>query len=149
LQVCESVARKVPFVFAYILDEDEQKRNEIHAFAKRHNLPCIIKSAGHRASGDDTIQEWLSYFRDARYIIADSFHGTVFSILFNKDFMVYSNHERGNSRFISLLECFNLSNRLTYSLPMDIDGINWEDVNTIHNRLRYESIEWLKTNLTK
>lgn len=95
------------------------------------------------ANAKDTIEKWLSYFRDAKYVITDSFHGTVFSILFNKDFMVYGNNKRGNSRFNSLLGLFSLQNRLTASIPNEWPAIDWNTVNVAHRLKREESINWL------
>ena len=43
--------------------------------------------------------------------MTDSFHACVFSILFNKPFVVVGNASRGNTRFDSLLEMFELQNR--------------------------------------
>ena len=58
------------------------------------------------------VEEWLKGFVDAKFIITDSFHACVFSIIFQKPFVVISNKERGNDRFISLLQDFHLSDRL-------------------------------------
>nr|WP_321522361.1 polysaccharide pyruvyl transferase family protein [uncultured Macellibacteroides sp.] len=149
LAVCSNVMKHEPFVFAYILDEDASKLKEIVEFAKSKNLPYIIKSAGPNVKENDTVEQWLSYFRDAKYIIADSFHGTVFSIIFNKDFMVYRNDSRGNSRFQTLLECFSLSDRLVNSIPNDWHEINWKKVNEHHDFVKDESIYWLKNQLSK
>jgi exopolysaccharide biosynthesis predicted pyruvyltransferase EpsI len=49
---------------------------------------------------------------DAKYVVTDSFHGTIFSILFNKPFIAIANDTRGVTRFISLLKMFNLEERL-------------------------------------
>ena len=99
------------------------------------------------ANATDTIEEWLSYFRDAKYVITDSFHGTVFSIMFNKDFMVYGNNKRGNSRFNSLLGLFSLQNRLVASIPNEWPVIDWDTVNCAHKSKREESINWLMSKL--
>lgn len=147
LQACIDVECKKPFVFAYILDESEKKISEIKHFAAAKGLDYMIKSAGPKAVAKDTIEEWLSYFRDAKYIITDSFHGTVFSILFNKDFMVYGNNKRGNSRFNSLLGLFSLKNRLTTSIPDKWSDIDWNAVNCAHKSKREESINWLMSKL--
>ena len=48
-------------------------------------------------------------------IITDSYHGTVFSIIFNKPFISYINIRRGKGRFLSLIDTFNLSNRIIYN----------------------------------
>jgi hypothetical protein len=48
----------------------------------------------------------------ADFVVTDSFHGTVFSILFNKNFFTVGNSNRGMSRFRSLLKLFDLEDRL-------------------------------------
>ena len=58
--------------------------------------------------------EWLRGFRDAEFIVTDSFHGTVFSIIFNKPFIAIGNESRGMSRFQSLLKMFGLEDRLVF-----------------------------------
>lgn len=53
--------------------------------------------------------------------IVDSFHGMVFSIIFNKPFWAIGNVSRGMSRFTSLLKMFHLEDRL-------LDADNLDDV---------------------
>jgi len=57
------------------------------------------------------VSAWIKGFIDADFVITDSFHGTVFSILFNKPFIAVGNSKRGMSRFTSLLNIFNLEER--------------------------------------
>ena len=59
-----------------------------------------------------SIPQWLASFRNARYVITDSFHGCVFSIIFRKDFAVIINNERGSDRFTSLLRILELEDRI-------------------------------------
>ena len=80
-------------------------------------------------------------------MFTDSFHGTVFSILFNKDFIVIGNKERGNSRFDSLLSLFGLQERYT-SNPQTIqyllsEKIDWNRVNQKLKSERERSLAWL------
>jgi hypothetical protein len=46
-------------------------------------------------------------FRDAAYVVTDSFHGTIFSIIFEKRFRCVYNKVRGTARFESLLNLYN------------------------------------------
>jgi len=66
---------------------------------------------------------------DAQFVVTDSFHGTVFSILFNKPFIAIANKERGLTRFTSLLKLFHLEDRLFFSsedfVPENLKEINW------------------------
>jgi len=60
---------------------------------------------------------------DAEFVVTDSFHGTVFSIIFNKPFLAIGNKKRGISRFVSLLEIFGLEERLVFNNNPDIKKI--------------------------
>lgn len=72
------------------------------------------------------VEKWLAGFRDAKFVITDSFHACVFSIIFNKPFVVLGNHKRGMSRFNSLLNEFKLQNRLVSNIDefLLIDNIS-------------------------
>lgn len=97
------------------------------------------------------VTRWLRSFKDAKMVVTDSFHGCVFSIIFNKPFWVIGNSNRGLSRFKSLLCLFNLENRLidinrisdyTWNAPID-----WENVNSIKEKLRKDSMSFIKEHL--
>ena len=97
--------------------------------------------------------QWLKGFADANFVITDSFHGTVFSILFNIPFVSIANVHRGSARFESVLGMFGLSNRLVTDInDINIDDllnteINWEDVNAILKSERVKAIHFLTSNL--
>ena len=99
-----------------------------------------------------SIEEWLSSFNDADFIVTDSFHGTVLSIIFEKPFITIINKERGASRFESFLSLLGLSHRMIDNLS-DFDEsllVNDIDYNSIKHKiedLREVSIGFLKTNL--
>ena len=147
-ELCKDIPKHEPFVFAYILDMDERKIAEIKTLSESHGLPYFIKSAGPNIETSDSIELWLSYFRDAAYVITDSFHGTAFSINYNKDFLVFDNVERGNSRFESLLNLLNLKNRVVKSVIDRCSSINWNEVNQLLNSERQRCQDWLKKSLS-
>jgi polysaccharide pyruvyl transferase WcaK-like protein len=95
------------------------------------------------------VTQWLQSFMDAKFIVTDSFHGTVFSILFNKPFIAIGNKERGQARFSSLLRTFNLENRLVTSLwnehinEIILNKIDWNSINRIISYKRKDSIHFL------
>lgn len=148
----EHLCKDVPatdgkFLAAYILDLTPEKRNFINNIAKEHGLKPIIFRAD--LSGSLTIEEWISMFRDAQYVVTDSFHGTVFSIIFNKPFLSITNKFRGGSRFYSLLEKFSLTDRVvdTFTTSPALKEIDWEDVNKIICNLRNSAYSYLTSNL--
>lgn len=58
------------------------------------------------------IEQWLKSFRDSQFVVTDSFHACVFSILYKKNFVVLVNRKRGASRIESLLGMFGLEDRI-------------------------------------
>ena len=142
-------------LFHYILDPSEEKMALIESVALRHNykpftiLPKYKEEYRSKVDVKHRIEDcvypsvtsWLRGFMDAEMVIVDSFHGAVFSIIFNKRFWVFANAERGNARFESLLGMFGLNDRMvtTELLTEDFDWnkeIDWERVNEILNNER-------------
>lgn len=148
IKLCSHIPKRKPFVFAYILDGSEDKNTVVNALSERIGLPCIIKGAGNAISADDTIELWISYFRDAAFVITDSFHGMAFSIIFNNEFLVFGNENRGNSRFDSLLDLLDLKNRIIKNMPSEhLGNINWDSVNVRRENAIKSSKLWLMQNL--
>lgn len=119
-------------LFAYILDRDDDKIQHINKIAAQLGLNAIIKGADDDLSENDSIEKWLSYFRDAQYVITDSFHGCAFSIIYNVDFHALGNINRGLTRMSSLLKSVGLINRLVTTLKMNdyiVSKVNWSCVN--------------------
>lgn len=109
-------------LLTYLLDENPKKTEFIRLAAQALGSEYIGASLS--TNSNVTVQAWLTSFYEAEFIITDSFHGMVFSILFNKQFLVISNAERGVSRFISLLEQLNLLDRLLDDDLLDVKSIS-------------------------
>ena len=95
------------------------------------------------------VTQWLRGFMDAEYVVTDSFHGSVFAIIFNKPFIAIGNKERGLTRFNSLFRLFGLENRLIYaqndlSVELIKSPIDFDSVNKLRKEKRTKSLEFLK-----
>ena len=106
-------------LFCYILDQSKQKSSLVKHVAAENGRNYSYISGGtnflrpiRKETRFASIQQWLRCFNDAQFVITDSFHGTVFSIIFNKPFVVLTNSGRGNARMESLLRMFDMSDRL-------------------------------------
>jgi len=105
LQICEEVPQSQDkFLAAYVLDENDAVRSLYNKIAEERNL--MIKTFAAEAHASLSVQEWLAMFRDAAYVVTDSFHGTVFSIIFEKEFKCIYNEDRGSARFESILSLY-------------------------------------------
>ena len=98
-----------------------------------------------------SVEQWLHGFYDAEFVVTDSFHACVFSILFNKPFVAIGNAGRGISRFTTLLTLFGLKDRLIIDIS-EYSGnvsINWNKVNSLLNEYRRYSLDYLSECLNK
>ena len=132
-------------LFHYILDPCDEKKALIEQAAAVKGLQAFTVmprcQAENRTKWDvkhriedcvfPSVTSWLRGFMDAEMVVVDSFHGAVFSIIFNKPFWVIGNKKRGNARFESLLEMFGLDERMIEP-GQEVDWtalIDWKRVN--------------------
>lgn len=141
----------------YILDENEKKRALIMHVANQKCLRAFSVTNPHE--NDETkplnerikpsVEKWLRGFYDAEFVITDSFHACVFSILFKKQFVVVGNKERGLSRIESLLQCFGIENRIVEDSVqvMRLPLIDYDKVYVKLEKYRKKSLEFLNVTL--
>lgn len=96
-------------VFTYILDKNESKMAAAEHISKQLDSNLFQCQANSNGSSlvdykMPAVQDWLASFANAEFVVTDSFHGMVFSIVFEKPFLVIANNERGAARFQSLLK---------------------------------------------
>jgi len=94
-------------------------------------------------------QDFLGLYRDASFVVTNSYHGTAFSIINAKQFLTIPHKTRG-SRMIDLLETLGLSNRIVYSMKDLNKELKPIDYSIVNNRLDIEkqkSIKFLEDHL--
>lgn len=147
-KVCHDVPKKEKHIFVYSLVVSEGVLAVAEKVAEAMGLSIIVKQAGRKVKKEDTIEDWFAEFRDADYVVTDSFHGMVFSIIFNKPFSIVMNPSGGNDRYLSLLSQLGLMEQIVSDeLQPVFSAIDWSDVNHRLTELRKASFEFLKTNL--
>lgn len=146
-------AKSVKKIFYYVLDRNQKiesilTKSQILLGEEIFGISNIQK-------GDSVliaIEEWLVNIRDADFVITDSFHGMVFSIIFHKPFVVCANLDRGADRFINLLDALSLSSRLIVEdncLDLRIqEPIDWNQIDKKIEKIRIESFKFLEKYLS-
>lgn len=119
-------------LFCYILDNSKEKRKLIEEQANERRLVPFVLGLSDRVS----IEQWLRSFVDAKLIITDSYHGLVFSIIFNRPFILMRNKFRGNARFDAIFETCNISSD-------DGTQLDWIEINKNIEEKREFSLNWL------
>ena len=146
-------------VFYYFLDNNDEKKELLKFVCSLKNgTPYTVYQKEPNFFDDvvnplPAVESWLRGFFSSDFIVTDSFHGCVFSIIFNKPFIVLGNKNRCISRFKTLLENFGLENRMLFSFDKTVaqsicaDPINWNFVNQQRILLSKKSIDFLRKNL--
>ena len=101
----------------------------------------------------ESLEEWLHAIKNSKYVITNSFHGMVFSILFHVPFTIVLKTTENvgmNDRFFTLLERLSLQDRIMAESDFMVikDNINWIDVDDRLSQLRKEGLDFL-TNALK
>lgn len=138
------------YLFAYILDITPEKQAYVESIAKSKGLKVIIKSADKNATL--SVEDWLSMIANSSMVVTDSFHGTVFSILFHKEFYSIVNVARGGTRFVSFLSPLGLEHRMgdvSQLQSIEPSLIDWQQVDHILDKQRQDSMNFLTNALKK
>lgn len=125
-------------LLCYILDMDIEKEALIKEKSEELDLRPTIQSAGKDATL--SVEQWLRNFLEAEYIITDSYHGLLFSLLFHKPYKLIINHSRGASRFDSV------AHLLGFHINEPID---WGEFDGHLETMRKKSIQFLENALCK
>ena len=137
-----------PYLAVYCLDITSEKRAFFNRLAEERGLNVRYFTAGVKAKL--TIEQWLAMFYHATMLVTDSFHGTVFSILFGKEFYSLGNPHRGNARIQGLLGLVGLQDRLLSDKEPDesqTKEIDWQSVYSLLDEERRQSMEFLSSSL--
>ncbi len=129
-----------------------------HARQVGKMLNCPIRSIGSirrikgiRCAYPESLEEWMRRIASACYVITDSFHGTVISLLYRRQFIVCVGDPKRITRIQSLLALFGLEKRIlldTDSVGKMLEQLNLPiDYDIVHDKLqilRQQSYEYLK-----
>lgn len=157
-----SSASEKPYCFEYVLDKTQFKDSVVNAVSQNLKVPCLsILPKGNisdsTSKAEDCVlppvEEWLNGIRNAKFVVTDSFHGTVFSILFHTPFCVLGNKRRGATRIKSILGMFGLESRFVDSAEQNViesvvnAEIDWQKVDSILAEKREMSLTLLQNAL--
>ena len=167
-EICSDRIVAEDYLFCYFLGENKKSRKLAERFAKQNNLKLVtIPHAGgwiklaDRNFGDirlfdATPNDFISLIKHAKYVFTDSFHAVVFSYIYQKQYFVFNRNRTGemSSRIQDITELFcsedhfcSNKERECLSYIQALPSIDYTQANPTFERLRQESIEFLKRNL--
>ena len=153
-----------PYILCYILDPTPKIIETIEYYKRITGLKSINILDGNpfhnkkmreiftlpNTPEEPGAEDLIKLYSGASFVITDSFHGTCFSIIFEKPFLSIANHKRGIARFSDLLTKRGLTDRLALdpnNIPQKEEFLEKIDYTQIKQNIlkeREESIAWLK-----
>lgn len=147
------------YIFVYMLKYNVELVKYCNEFSSKKGIKviyiavnkfCGIKGENAFGIGPD---KFLKYIKEAKYIITNSFHATVFSIIFNKKFVTFtkkrSSSRMVDSRIVDLLDKLGISERI-YDEKFNIDkDIDYDRVQEKLIDMRKSSLEYLNKALKR
>lgn len=154
-QISKKVNMKNKYILIYALRNNKKLYFEAQKVAKQLNLEIVeignkrpFSNRNYMFLNNIGPEEFLGVFENAEIIFTNSFHGTVFSIINNKNFYTFSNNPR-SERMISLLRVLGLLDRYiddTQYIDM-LNDIDYNVVTKIVNDERKKSLDFIKNSL--
>ena len=146
-----------PYLLVYMImgvTTDRGYCDAVTRFARKHGLKTV--SVGERRGWCDlsypsaSPQEFVQLIRQSKMVVTNTFHGTIFSMLFNKPFYVsYRSHNE--NKLFHLLNYFQLDSVIKNTpegfLDADLPVIDFVRLNELLERRRQRSSEYLQTAL--
>lgn len=130
------------YVFLFMIDESDGIKKYAKRLADEKGLRLISNKNDFSFILHPSPSDFLSWIYNAEYVVTDSFHGTVFSILFHKSFISYIRNKEGlpKKRIIGLLEKVGLSHRNTDNRDLKVDEAEaWNSVDEKVENMRVAS----------
>lgn len=127
---------------------DKEEIKNIKNFAKLHNLKTVSAGTFHKwcdYNFNCNCIEWLEYFRNAKFIITDTFHGTIASLISGKPIAIYIRNKLNNNKLNGLINQFNLDNAKINEISLSelervyIDNIDYSEFNELLDTEREKS----------
>lgn len=154
--VKDTVPLDKPYVLIYQVIRKQDEKIQKYARQKAKELGCVVVEIkdskmyvdygnGYVENGWVNPTMFVALHKKSEYIITTSFHGTAFSLMFNREFDVVSVSPEVDSRAKALLHQLKLDERMV-SLPCQITHkpLIYKEVNEIMDELRKPSREFLK-----
>ena len=121
------------YIFLYCLEPTKHHLDMAKAISKKLNLPVLVTRYNSKVDivnpfvkkYDSGPCDFLSYINNAKLVLTSSFHGTAFSLIYNKNFYVLSG--QGDNRISFLIEGTDLTHRVLNCIE-DVEKVNLEDV---------------------
>lgn len=146
------------YILAYVVQDNPEYYKIVNYLSNKTGLPVVHFGINNnrynkvlKSLYTASPLEFIEYIKNAEYIVATSFHATVFSIIYNKNFFVVP-HKQTGARVTNLLKLLSIKERTVNNLDefKKIDynfKTDWSNVNKKLEEKREKSIDWIVSSI--
>ena len=133
-KIAKPLKAKKPYLLVYSVINNQDMLRSAKKYAEQNGLTLVEicpnkkRSENHIQFTEKSPEEFLGAIKNAEIVVTNSFHGTAFSLIFQKEFYVFDNKARG-SRITNILNKAGLEGRIVEdeieeALPIDYEIVN-------------------------
>ena len=147
------------YIVCYFLTPNKWYMDYVKAYALKYNMKllCFRNQPVYENLTNDLIDggpiEFISYIKNANIVFTDSFHASIFSLIFHKNFFTFKRFKDGeefdqNTRIYDLFASLNIRDRFLGEEDLDVldnlKAVNWYEVDKKIKQMRHISIDYLE-----
>ena len=133
------------FTLPYFKNKEWYK-NVLTEISKKLNLPIKEFDWDYTTP----VENWLAFIKNSKFMITDSYHGTLFSIIFNRPFIQIKNAPRVQSRFDTIFRILEIRNKTVSEADIEVNydellkSFDWNFINNKIKEEREKAENWMK-----
>lgn len=140
--IAENVDEKHPYVLVYAVGPKKLALEIAYRIAEERNLKVVDIT-----NMNITPNKFIGYFKYASFVVAVSFHGTIFSLIYKRNFYTVATGQTSDVRYHDLLNNMQLGSRCINCIPDKITDVDYTSFESNLNKYIKSSKEFIKTNL--
>lgn len=153
IDLCSLRKKEGKYILFYSVAKPAKLIKYVEEYAKKHNLKVIEVTSALKASSPSFSaarcagpKDFLELILNAEFVATTSFHATVFSVLFHKDFCseLISGTGARNTRIDSILEMIGQENYLEKDM-IELKNLDWNEVDARLGAKRSEAENYIKS----
>ncbi len=134
MQVKSTFVVKKPYIFLFVIEQSDRLNQYVEMLAEKRGLKIINSKNSIDFWKKISPSDFINWIVNAEYVVTNSFHATVFSLIFHKKF-AYAKYRNGNKkikvRIVELLEALQLEKRHVENNDFQIEEeIDWDKIDT-------------------
>lgn len=123
--------------------------NMANRIAEKNGWEVIKIGSSFSVDEMESVEDFLSLFKDAQLVLTSSFHGTAMSLIFHKTFYSFALGDGGDARYVDILNTVGLSDRIKRidEDEFEVTSVDYTEADKKWDELRQRSLQFLASHI--